>query len=298
MIVWDDFGGFYDHVPPASLRHDGPGPADAGADHLARTRWPGTDPDGGSIDSTVYEFSSVLRFIEDLHGLEPMTDRDAQADPLAGAFDFVVRAEPREADPPHAGLPRQLMRRRLPWSAALLLADTAPAGSGRPRRRPRGLRRGGSPTIADAPDRHRAGRRHHRGGRPRAAVHGSTFSAPLPGPRSGGQPAARRRPAARSGGARGLGRTTTGASTGSSGSTRSTEPGLVVLLLPERARQPVHGRREGGGRDADADVPRPDGDARPGPRRLRLRTRALDGRRPRRGDLRSARRAGEAHRAA
>ena len=36
----------------------------------------------------MYEFSSVLRFIEELHGLEPMTDRDAQAIPLAGAFDF------------------------------------------------------------------------------------------------------------------------------------------------------------------------------------------------------------------
>jgi hypothetical protein len=36
----------------------------------------------------VYEFSSVLRFIEDLHGLDPLTDRDAQASPLAGAFDF------------------------------------------------------------------------------------------------------------------------------------------------------------------------------------------------------------------
>jgi hypothetical protein len=30
----------------------------------------------------------VLRFIEDLHGLKPMTDRDRQADPLSGAFDF------------------------------------------------------------------------------------------------------------------------------------------------------------------------------------------------------------------
>jgi phospholipase C len=52
----------------------------------------GDNPDGGSIDSTVYEFSSVLRFIEELHGLDPMTDRDAQASPLAGAFDF--NAEP------------------------------------------------------------------------------------------------------------------------------------------------------------------------------------------------------------
>jgi hypothetical protein len=53
----------------------------------------GENPDGGSIDPTVYEFSSVLRFIEDIHGLKPMTDRDRQADPLSGAFDF--EQEPR-----------------------------------------------------------------------------------------------------------------------------------------------------------------------------------------------------------
>ncbi len=53
----------------------------------------GDSPDGGSIDSTVYEFSSVLRFIEDLHGLRPMTARDRRAAPLSGAFDF--SQEPR-----------------------------------------------------------------------------------------------------------------------------------------------------------------------------------------------------------
>jgi hypothetical protein len=36
----------------------------------------------------VYEFSSVLAFIEQLFGLEPMTDRDRDANPLLGAFDF------------------------------------------------------------------------------------------------------------------------------------------------------------------------------------------------------------------
>jgi hypothetical protein len=40
------------------------------------------------VDDTTYEFSSVLAFIEQLFGLEPMTARDGQADPLSGAFDF------------------------------------------------------------------------------------------------------------------------------------------------------------------------------------------------------------------
>ena len=51
----------------------------------------GDNPNGGSIDSTVYEFSSVLKFIEDLHDLRPMTQRDRQADPLTGALDFEQR---------------------------------------------------------------------------------------------------------------------------------------------------------------------------------------------------------------
>jgi phospholipase C len=92
VIVWDDFGGFYDHVPPPHYDIMGLGPRTPA---LIISPWTtqGDNRDGGSIDSTVYEFSSVLRFIEDLHGLKPMTDRDEQADPLSGAFDFTQ--EPR-----------------------------------------------------------------------------------------------------------------------------------------------------------------------------------------------------------
>ncbi len=87
VIVWDDFGGFYDHVVPPHYDVMGLGPRTP-ALIISPYTVAGDNPDGGSIDPTVYEFSSVLRFIEDLHGLKPMTDRDAQASPLAGAFDF------------------------------------------------------------------------------------------------------------------------------------------------------------------------------------------------------------------
>jgi phospholipase C len=90
VIVWDDFGGFYDHVVPPHYDVMGLGPRTP-ALIISPYTVAGDNPDGGSIDSTVYEFSSVLRFIEDLHGLEPMTDRDAQASPLAGAFDFTQK---------------------------------------------------------------------------------------------------------------------------------------------------------------------------------------------------------------
>jgi phospholipase C len=92
VIVWDDFGGFYDHVEPPHYDIMGLGPRTPA---LIISPWTmrGDNPDGGSIDKTVYEFSSVLRFIEDLHGLKPMTERDRRADPLSGAFDF--SQEPR-----------------------------------------------------------------------------------------------------------------------------------------------------------------------------------------------------------
>jgi phospholipase C len=87
VIVWDDFGGFYDHVAPPHYDIMGLGPRTP-ALILSPYTVAGDNPDGGSIDSTTYEFSSVLRFIEDLHGLRPLTDRDAQASPLAGALDL------------------------------------------------------------------------------------------------------------------------------------------------------------------------------------------------------------------
>ena len=92
VIVWDDFGGFYDHVEPPHYDVMGLGPRTPALIISPWTRQ-GENPDGGAIDNTLYEFSSVLRFIEELHGLEPMTERDAQASPLAGAFDFTQ--EPR-----------------------------------------------------------------------------------------------------------------------------------------------------------------------------------------------------------
>ncbi|HJV04765.1 MAG TPA: alkaline phosphatase family protein [Actinomycetota bacterium] len=92
VIVWDDFGGFYDHVVPPHVDIMGLGhrtPA------LIISPWTrrGDNRDGGYIDSTTYEFSSVLAFIEEIYNLPALTDRDADADPLSGAFDF--SAKPR-----------------------------------------------------------------------------------------------------------------------------------------------------------------------------------------------------------
>jgi phospholipase C len=87
VVIWDDFGGFYDHVPPPHYDIMGLGPRTPA---LIISPWTkqGDNPDGGYIDSTTYEFSSVLAFIEKNWGVKPLTQRDAQADPLSGAFDW------------------------------------------------------------------------------------------------------------------------------------------------------------------------------------------------------------------
>jgi phospholipase C len=42
----------------------------------------------GYVDGTTYEFASVLRFIETVFDVPPLTSRDADAADMLGAFDF------------------------------------------------------------------------------------------------------------------------------------------------------------------------------------------------------------------
>ena len=87
VIVWDDFGGFYDPVAPPHSDIMGLGPRTP-ALIISPYTLAGDNPDGGSIDSHTYDFSSVLAFIEKRWDLKPLTARDRDADPLSGAFDF------------------------------------------------------------------------------------------------------------------------------------------------------------------------------------------------------------------
>ncbi len=87
VIVWDDFGGFYDHVPPPHYDIMGLGPRTPALIISPYTKR-GGNPKGGTVDHHTYEFSSVLHFIEQLFGVHTLTARDAKADPLSGALDF------------------------------------------------------------------------------------------------------------------------------------------------------------------------------------------------------------------
>lgn len=87
FIVWDDFGGFYDHVPPPSVDSYGLGPR---VPMLIISPYARLNANGqpGYISHTQYEFSSVLKFIEEDFGLSPLTARDADANDTTDSFNF------------------------------------------------------------------------------------------------------------------------------------------------------------------------------------------------------------------
>jgi phospholipase C len=81
FLTWDDFGGFYDHVAPPVVDHFGFGPR---VPLLVISPW--AKP--GYVTHKTLEFSSILKFVEQRFGLDPLTARDAQSDDLFDSFDF------------------------------------------------------------------------------------------------------------------------------------------------------------------------------------------------------------------
>jgi phospholipase C len=81
ILTWDDFGGFYDHVPPPHVDLYGYGPR---VPAIIISPW--VRP--GYIEHTTLDFSSVIRTVEVLFRLEPLARRDTLASTLFDAFDF------------------------------------------------------------------------------------------------------------------------------------------------------------------------------------------------------------------
>lgn len=87
FVTWDDFGGFYDHLAPPQVDSEGYGfrvPCLVVSPFARR----------GVIDPTIYDHTSLLRFVEDRFGLPPLATRDAAATPITAAFDFAQSARP------------------------------------------------------------------------------------------------------------------------------------------------------------------------------------------------------------
>ena len=81
MILYDENGGRWDHVAPPVVDQWGPG-----------TRVPmiiiSPYAKRGFVDHTVYDTTSILKFIESRWDLKPLGPRDARAANLLNAFDF------------------------------------------------------------------------------------------------------------------------------------------------------------------------------------------------------------------
>jgi len=81
FITFDDFGGFYDHVPPPQVDQAGFGPR---VPLLIISPY----AKKGYVSHTTYEFSSIIKFVETRYNLYPLTARDAAASDMFDSFDF------------------------------------------------------------------------------------------------------------------------------------------------------------------------------------------------------------------
>jgi phospholipase C len=81
LISYDDWGGWYDHVPPPQVD-------DFGYGFRVPTLLVSPYAKQGFIDHTEYDFTSIMKFIEENWGLAPLAERDANARNILNAFDF------------------------------------------------------------------------------------------------------------------------------------------------------------------------------------------------------------------
>ncbi len=94
IITFDEWGGFFDHVPPP-VAPIPPGERQIGnTDGLRGFRVPtiliSPFAKRGNVSSRVYDHSSVLRLIEARWNLEPLTVRDASANNLMDEIDLTI----------------------------------------------------------------------------------------------------------------------------------------------------------------------------------------------------------------
>ncbi|WCK52597.1 alkaline phosphatase family protein [Aneurinibacillus sp. Ricciae_BoGa-3] len=87
VLTWDDYGGFYDHVPPPNVDKYGYGfrvPAIVISPYAK----------AGYVDHTQYDFTSVLHTIENRFHLKSLTTRDSEANDLGQSLNFAQRPLP------------------------------------------------------------------------------------------------------------------------------------------------------------------------------------------------------------
>ena len=81
FLTWDDYGGFFDHVPPPEVDAYGYGPRVP-----AIVISPYARPD--HVSHYTYDLTSILKFIEVRWNLKHLTPRDGRANSMVDCFDF------------------------------------------------------------------------------------------------------------------------------------------------------------------------------------------------------------------
>jgi phospholipase C len=114
FITWDDWGGWYDHVPPPEVLKDC---SQWGCGYVYGFRVPlivvSSYAKPAYISHVQHDFGSILRFTEEAFGLGSLGYADAYADDLSDCFDFKQR-------------PIQFHTIAAPLDAAHFLSDTRP----------------------------------------------------------------------------------------------------------------------------------------------------------------------------
>lgn len=114
LITWDDWGGWYDHVPPTVI-HDG---VSWGSGYVYGFRVPlivvSPYARPGYISHVTHDFGSILKFIERTFDLTSLGYADTNADDLSDCFDF-------------AQAPATFHTIAAPVSAAFFINDRRPA---------------------------------------------------------------------------------------------------------------------------------------------------------------------------
>lgn len=82
FIVWDDWGGWYDHVPPSSIAN--------AYEYGFRVPLIVVSPyaKAAYVSHVNHDFGSILHFVEEVYGLPSLGYADARADDFLDCFDF------------------------------------------------------------------------------------------------------------------------------------------------------------------------------------------------------------------
>jgi phospholipase C len=97
IIVWDDYGGFFDHVPPQQTDKYGFGPRVPALAISPYSR-------AGVVVHTRFDLTSPLKLIEKRFGLKALVDRDRDSNDMLDCFDFTQTPLPPDIITPETKL--------------------------------------------------------------------------------------------------------------------------------------------------------------------------------------------------